>query len=136
MIQMGILTTAPSPQQAERRNYARNNHAPGLARAHVRMRLGLWNLGHMADSVALVADELVSNAVRHSAGLNVMLWLALTDTSVVVHVWDANPQPPVQREAGEYDEDGRGLAIVTALSVEKGVYPLAQGKVTWAEVMR
>jgi anti-sigma regulatory factor (Ser/Thr protein kinase) len=90
----------------------------------------------MADSVALVADELTANAVQHSAGLNVMLWLVLTDTSVVVHVWDANPRPPVQREAGEYDEDGRGLAIVTALSAKQGVYPLAQGKVMWAEVMR
>lgn len=133
---MGTLTAAPPTQQDERRNYARNAHAPGFARMYVRVRLAEWQLSHMADPLQQVASELVSNAVRHSGGENVMIWLARTDTSVLVHVWDASPVPPVLREAGELDEDGRGLALVAAFTARTGCYPFAGGKVVFGEVMR
>lgn len=133
---MGTLTAAPPAQQDERRNYARNTHAPGFARMYVRVRLAEWQLSHMSDLVQQVASELVSNAVRHSQGENVMIWLARTDASVLVHVWDASPVPPVLREAGELDEDGRGLALVAAFTARTGCYPFAGGKVVFGEVMR
>lgn len=137
MIQMGTLTAAPPPQQQdERRNYARNEHAPGFARMYARVRLREWRLPHMADLVQQVVSELVTNSVQHSTGENVMIWLSLTDTSVIVHVWDSCPRPPVQRNPEETDEHGRGLCIVSALSVRTGCYPFAGGKVTYSEVMR
>lgn len=124
------------PQQDERRNYTRNDHAPGFARIYVRVRLGEWGLRHLSDPIQQVASELVANAVRHGAGENVMIWLSRTPTSVITHVWDASPIPPVQRDASLDDENGRGLAIVAALSASAGCYPYAGGKVTWSEVMR
>lgn len=130
---MGTLT-APQPQQDERRNYTRNEHAPGFARMYVRVRLGEWDLRHLADPVQQVASELVANSVRHSAGENVMIWLTRTDTSVIVHAWDASPVIPVVRSAGPDDEDGRGLTIVAALAARTGSYPYAGGKVTWAAI--
>lgn len=133
---MGTLTEAPPKQQAERRNYARNEHAPGFARMYVRVRLAEWRLDHMSQAVQQIASELVTNSVRYSSGENVMIWLSRTDTSVIVHVWDASPVPPVSREADELDEDGRGLMIVAAFASRTGCYPFAGGKVTFAEVMR
>lgn len=133
---MTQATAARLPQQEERRNYTRNAHAPGLARAYVRMRLGQWQLRHMADPVELVADELMANSVQYSTGLNVMLWLVRTSTSIVIHVWDNNPDPATPRHARDDDENGRGLAIVAALTAKRGTYPYAGGKVTWGEVMR
>lgn len=133
---MGTLTEAPPQQQAERRNYARNEHAPGFARMYVRVRLAEWRLGHISQAIQQVASELVTNAVRYSDGENVMIWLSRTDTSVIVHVWDSSPMRPVTREAGELDEDGRGLEIVAAFAARTGCYPFAGGKVTVAEVMR
>lgn len=124
------------PQQDERRNYARNAHAPGFARMYARVRLGEWRLSHLAQPIEQVVSELTANAVQYSSGLNVMLWLTLTDTSVIVHVWDSCPTPPVPRTAGDDDEDGRGLAIVAAFSARTGCYPYAGGKVTFAEIMR
>lgn len=124
------------PQQDERRNYTRNAHAPGFARMHARVRLGEWRLSHLSQPVEQVVAELTANAVQHSNGLNVMLWLTLTDTSVIVHVWDSCPEPPAPRAAGDDDENGRGLAIVSAFSARTGCYPYAGGKVTWAEIMR
>jgi anti-sigma regulatory factor (Ser/Thr protein kinase) len=128
--------TAAQRQQADRRNFTRNEHAPKFARAYVRLKLGEWRLRHLTDLIQLVADELVTNAVQHSGGENVMLWLVPTDASVVVHVWDSNPEPPELRAAEDCDEDGRGLAIVSALSVRTGCYPLGVGKTVFAEVAR
>lgn len=133
---MGTLTEAPPQQQAERRNYARNEHAPGFARLYVRVRLGEWRLSHLAPAVQQVASELVANSVRHSDGENVLMWLTLTGTSILVHVWDSSPVPPTPQEAGELDEHGRGLTIVSAFSARTGWYPYAGGKVTFAEVMK
>lgn len=118
------------------RNYTRNEHAPGFARLYARVRLGEWHLHHMTDPVQQVVSELTANAVLHSGGENVMVWFTLTDTSVIVYVWDANPRPPVQRDPSETDEDGRGLSIVSAFSARTGWYPYAGGKTTYAEVMK
>lgn len=60
--QMGTLTEAPPKQQAERRNYARNEHAPGFARMYVRVRLAEWRLDHMSQAVQQIASELVTNS--------------------------------------------------------------------------
>lgn len=127
---------ARPPQPDERRNYTRNDHAPGFARMYARVRLGEWNLLHMAGPVQQVVSELVTNSIRHSAGENVMIWLIRTDTSIVVHVWDASAVTPFRRDARPDDEDGRGLVIVEAFSARVGTYPYAGGKVTWAEIMR
>jgi anti-sigma regulatory factor (Ser/Thr protein kinase) len=133
---MGPLSAAPPRQQAERRNFTRNQHAPKFARAYVRLKLSEWHLSYLSDVVQLIADELVTNSVQHSDGENVMLWLVLTDTSIVVHAWDSNPEPPVARKAGKFDEDGRGLTLVTALTAQRGCFPYAGGKTIWAAVMR
>lgn len=64
------------------------------------------------------------------------------DSGVLIMVWDAAGGCPASREAGLYEENGRGLAIVDALSADWGHYhPLPKGadcdnrgKVTWAHV--
>lgn len=127
---------AQEPQKDERRNFARNKHAPKFARTYARVRLGEWQLRHLAPSVEQVVTELATNAVQHSGGLNIMLWLTLTDTSVIVHVWDSCADLPAPRTAGDDDESGRGLTIVSAFSSRTGCYPYAGGKVIWAEIMR
>lgn len=123
-------------RQDERRNYTRNEHAPGFARMYARVRLGEWHLRHLIPAVQQVVSELVTTCVLHSSGENVMIWLTRTDTSVIVHAWDASPRPPVQRTPDETDEDGRGLSIVTAFSTRTGFHPYAGGKVTYAEIAR
>jgi two-component sensor histidine kinase len=92
----------------------------------------------MADVVA-VAVELVGNAIRHAAplpgGVVRVAWRLLSNGHVHVRVTDGGADtPPVPRFATPDDADGRGLAIVDALSQRWGVERDGMGQSVWAEV--
>jgi hypothetical protein len=133
--------------------------APGSARGHARNVLAEWGLSAFTEAVTLTVSELVTNSVAATQRPGegelpltsltpyappVRLWLlggagANTTGEVMVLVWDCVAQEPVPREAGDGDESGRGLAIVTALSVRWDCYrPLEPpgGKVTRALINR
>jgi hypothetical protein len=107
------------------------NTAPGSARGHARNVLREWRLGDLEDAVLLVVSELITNAVAATgrgaweAELPpVRLWLlggagAGGTGEVMVLVWDAVAERPVRAEAGEEDENGRGLGIVDYLSARR-----------------
>ena len=94
-----------------------------------------------------MVSELVTNAVQATGiteaeprwsqldGLAVIhVRLALSGRSIVIAVWDRNPEPPVPADPGTDSENGRGLAIVAALS-QRWDYMAAQGgKYVWAEL--
>jgi anti-sigma regulatory factor (Ser/Thr protein kinase) len=85
-----------------------------------------------ADDVNLVASELVSNVVRHTAdGGRLDAW---DNSPFRVEVHDSSQELPVTRPATA--EGGRGLRLVDALSSDWGAEPLIDGKVVWAEIER
>jgi anti-sigma regulatory factor (Ser/Thr protein kinase) len=92
------------------------------ARYHARQILWEWGLDRLSDSVELVVDELVTNAVAASRDLDwpfpVRMWLLSDRANVLVLVWDANPQPPVRIDPGDDAESGRGLLLVEAISAQ------------------
>jgi anti-sigma regulatory factor (Ser/Thr protein kinase) len=101
--------------------------AAGSARGHARNVLAEWGLGHLADAVTHVLSELVANSVSATEKVAwaggrppVRMWLlgggAPGAGEVLVCVWDAVPEVPVPRVAGEADESGRGLEIIAALA--------------------
>lgn len=106
-------------------------------RLHVRHVVREWGLDKAASDAELIASELITNAVQASEGLAplpvVRLWVACNDASVLVIVWDANPDPPVAQDPGT-DEGGRGLTIVEALSEDWGWYCAEGGKFVWSRV--
>jgi serine/threonine-protein kinase RsbW len=89
------------------------------------------------DAVTLVVSELVGNAVRHADipedGQLGIGW-AVRPHEVFVAVEDPSSELPVRREAAPDALNGRGLAIVDALSSEWGVEPTETGKRVWAKV--
>lgn len=103
------------------------------ARDYVNTRLREWSLSHRAEAVATVAMELVANAVRH-AGTPLELRLRRRGERVLVEVVDHDPLLPRLMFIEPYDERGRGLHIVQALSVRWGATPIKEGKIVWAEV--
>lgn len=117
------------------------------ARLHARQMAWEWGLGALAETAELLTSELVTNAVRATAGrdrlLPVRLHLSSDKERMLIEVWDADPRPPVPTRVGEdgtpalADEGGRGLFLVAALSRQWNWYASRQwgGKVVWCEVL-
>ena len=93
--------------------------AVSRARRTVHETLAAWGLDNLADDMALVASELVTNALQHASGLIVMV-LQRRDETVFVEVADASPALPAPRRESYDDESGRGLALVEAFSDDWG----------------
>jgi hypothetical protein len=86
----------------------------------------------------VIVGELVSNAVRH-AGTALEVRTAVSPRAMRVSVRDeasAWPEPvPAVHPGWEWDEHGRGLALVDALSDRWGVLPTADGgKLVWSQL--
>lgn len=111
--------------------------APGVARGHVRAVARERGLAGLAETAALLASELVTNAVQASDRLEtagppvIRLWVSSDGTALVIHVWDACDDMPVRQDAGPDAVGGRGLLLVETLGKDWGAYRQAEGKVVW-----
>ena len=84
------------------------------------------------DDVVLVVDELVTNAGEHAEGW-VTVDLVPSRDGVLVAVSDPSTgTPAVFRSAEPWDETGRGLLVVSALSPLWGVLVAPTMKTVWA----
>ncbi|MFJ2937211.1 ATP-binding protein [Streptomyces sp. NPDC087219] len=93
-----------------------------------------------SDTAELLTAELVANAVEHTAGLGpieLVVELLATPGGCQIEVHDAEPARPdelVCPAPGEVDpwqEHGRGLLLIRALSSDCGHRPTARGKAVW-----
>ncbi len=88
----------------------------------------------LRDAVALIASELVANAVMH-AHTDMVLCVDLADDGVRVSVTDGSDVLPHWTLTSPTATSGRGLLLVKQLSRRWGVEPLpGGGKSVWAEV--
>ena len=82
-----------------------------------------------------VASELATNAMLH-AGSPFRVVLDRRDDCVRIGVEDGARESPDLRTGGSEDLDGRGVAIIDALSRRWGSTSTLAGKVVWAELPR
>ena len=139
--------------------------APATARAHIRATLTAWSAipaarppGQLAEVTGLaevtevaefVASELVTNAVRASAGPGgqpvyaggrmpvIRLRLFSDGVLLLIEVWDQAPGIPQPRNPDIDAESGRGLLLVDQLTGSRwGWRPVTDGpgKCVWAEL--
>ncbi|OON71832.1 ATP-binding protein [Streptomyces tsukubensis] len=92
-------------------------------------KLRHWGIPGLADDVASVISELVTNALLHGKGDRVAFRFLLGAHVLALEVDDGSPGRARVKEADAYDENGRGLFIVNALSTLCGVSP--DGTRTW-----
>jgi hypothetical protein len=105
--------------------------SPHASRNFVTRTLLDWGLGGVIPTASLVVNELVTNSTIH-AGTHLEVSLAWNLGALRLTVRDHSPDLPRQRYS-RFDERGRGLSVVTALSRAFGVLPTADGgKVVWA----
>ncbi len=102
------------------------------ARMLVRRRLKRWGLSELIPTAELLASELVTNAVRYAQGA-IALRL-VREGGLVCEVHDESAALPRLRHAGDDDERGRGLQVVSQLSQRWGARRTLSGKAVWCEL--
>ncbi|MEU8759976.1 ATP-binding protein [Streptomyces sp. NPDC048659] len=116
-----------------------------MARALVRTALADVSGGEARaadrDTAELLTAELVANAVEHTAGdgpIELVVELLPAPGGCQIEVHDGRPAAPGELICPEpgvpvdpWQEHGRGLLLIRALSSDCGHRPTAQGKAVW-----
>ncbi|MCX4819939.1 ATP-binding protein [Streptomyces sp. NBC_01142] len=110
-----------------------------IARALIRTALAEIEVSADSDTAELLTAELVANAVEHTRGGSpIQLVVELLSTGCQVEVHDSDPAPPGDlslpapgSEPDPWQEHGRGLLLLRALSSECGHRMTAAGKAVW-----
>ena len=87
----------------------------------------------VAEVSALLANELVANAIAHGDG-SIILSMKTDSGCVRIAVSDEGTVLPVLQEPSPTAECGRGLSIIDALATRWGVDPASLGKSVWFEL--
>jgi anti-sigma regulatory factor (Ser/Thr protein kinase) len=112
--------------------------APGQARAWTRQILREWRLAGRSETAELIVSELTTNATLASRKLGqpfIRLTLTLDRGELTILVRDYCPGAPQPRNAGDEDENGRGLFLIKAMSSRFGWNAPddgTPGKIVWA----
>ena len=110
-----------------------DSSSPRRARQFVDEVLHRWQRDGAIDRVALIASELVTNAVFH-ARTEITIELTAEEGSVHLEVFDRGAGRPVFLDEDPEVPGGLGLPIVEALASSWGMRPREDGKGVWAEV--
>ena len=111
------------------------SHSVRLSRHATRAVLTAWQLAHMDEAASLLVSELVTNAVRHARGIDVVtVNLHAGRTWLRIEVQDTDRRWPQPRIPGRFDESGFGFILVDALASNWGVRETEAGKAVWAEL--
>ncbi|WP_426366788.1 ATP-binding protein [Streptomyces sp. E-08] len=116
-----------------------------IARALIRTALTDLDAGTVglpdSDTAELLTAELVANAVEHTAGagpIELVVELLKAPGGCQIEVHDSQPAGPGElacpdpgAEVDPWQEHGRGLLLVRALSGDCGHRPTAHGKAVW-----
>lgn len=109
-----------------------------VARALVRTALAELEQSADCDTAELLTAELVANAVEHTAGESpIELVVELLPGGCQVEVHDPDPAPPLEltrpllQPPDPWQEHGRGLLLIRALSSSCGHRPTGSGKAVW-----
>jgi anti-sigma regulatory factor (Ser/Thr protein kinase) len=110
-----------------------------IARALIRTALADVEGSADSDTAELLTAELVANAVEHTHdGSPIELVVELLESGCQVEVHDRDPAPPGDlslagygSEPDPWQEHGRGLLLIRALSSACGHRTTADGKAVW-----
>ncbi|MER5754437.1 ATP-binding protein [Streptomyces sp. NPDC002088] len=132
------LHERPSASSSWRIALPHTTAAVPVARALVRTALAEVEHATDSDTAELLTAELVANAVEHTSGSTpIELVVELRPTGCQVEVHDPDPMPPgeLTRPAPEmpdpWQEHGRGLLLIRALSSSCGHRLTETGKAVW-----
>ncbi|MGW7068699.1 ATP-binding protein [Streptomyces sp. NPDC054855] len=89
------------------------------------------------DAAMLLVTELVANAVQHTDASQIICSVSLHSGVLTVSVTDTGAVPhsaPVPVQPDDFEESGRGLLLVSALSTDWGTRCTENGREVWARL--
>jgi len=92
-----------------------------------------WQRGEFAGTAALIATELVANAVVH-AHTTMEFTFGLRHGRLSMTVRDGSRRMPEPADPAVTETGGRGLRLVRELTEAWGVLPVTDGKVVWTHL--
>ncbi len=107
-----------------------SHHSPAMAREFLRSATCSVHHSALVDDALLLTSELVTNSVLHG-GPPLVVAVDCDGERLQVRVRDGSSELPTPRDAEKGDENGRGLALVAAMSDEWGAEPDPDGKYVW-----
>ena len=111
-----------------RRTFRPDPTSAGEARRFVAEALS--GLAFDIDCAQLLANELVTNAVRH-AGTDIQVAVSIDGNDLLVSVEDGDARVPEVQAVAPEVETGRGLFLVARLAQAWGIDPTTSGKRVW-----
>jgi len=118
-------------QRARRIPLTAGPAAPAEARCQVEAAIRAWDAPVDVSTAVLLTSELVTNAVKHTAGETVVLAITCACGQFHVDVHDTSSCLPAIVDGPADAEAGRGLILVASLSTSWGYYPTAAGKAVY-----
>ncbi|MEE1819498.1 ATP-binding protein [Streptomyces sp. SP18ES09] len=146
----GPGTEATGTAECWRIHLPHTTAAVPIARALIRNAFTDLDAGGTAlpdrDTAELLTAELVANAVEHTAGagpIELVVALLAAPDGCRIEVHDSRPADPgglpcpaPDAEVDPWQEHGRGLLLVRALSSDCGHRPTTDGKAVWFTLPR
>src|SRR5437879_3221459 len=104
------------------------DHSVRLARHAAHVVLSAWRLAYMEETAVLIVSELVTNAVRHARGTDVVeVDLHAKRTCLRIEIQDSDRHWPRPRIPGGFEVSGLGIVLVGALTDSCGMYEPQDG---------
>jgi serine phosphatase RsbU (regulator of sigma subunit)/PAS domain-containing protein/anti-sigma regulatory factor (Ser/Thr protein kinase) len=103
------------------------------AREFIATALHGWDLDDLRETTVLLVSEVVTNALRHTAG-RVELTMSRLPGRLRVEVADDMSVAPQRRGGEPLDEAGRGVPLLGGFSDRWGTAPRGPGKIVWFEL--
>ena len=103
--------------------------AAARARKEVSDAITAWDIKIDKDAAALLTSELVTNAVTHDGGDDILLTISCCHCQFRVDIHDTSKSLPVPAPSVSLDsEAGRGLLLVDTIADQWGYYRTPTGK--------
>lgn len=125
------------PTRYDVRNYPPRQDSVPAARRRAAWLAVAWGQPGLASDMALLTSELTTNALLHGPVWDRYLRVEVELSGAVLRVAVTDPKGerrPELRTAGDDDQYGRGLQIVSLLSERWGASDRVVGKTVWAEL--
>ncbi|GAA3371663.1 hypothetical protein GCM10020367_23230 [Streptomyces sannanensis] len=117
-------------------DYTPHARSVTLARRRAARLVTEWGRPALAGDAALVASELVTNALLHGSLCERLIRVRITLTGASLRIEVSDPRGerlPSLRPAEAEDQFGRGLHVVEHLAARWGWEPRVVGKTVYAE---